>query len=274
MAMWGPKLYQNDIAEDVRLFYKDQLKYGKTNEEVTALLIDEYQNEISDNDDAPNFWFALADTQWELGKLLLVVKENAINWLDKSSHQEQWLMENPKYEKMRIQTLTELRNKLNSPMPPEKKISQNKLYKSEWKHGDVFAYKLSSSYAEVKGFLNQYIYFVMVDNTVWHPGHIVPNVYVYNCVTNELLDAQKVKKIMFMPQFYKKQVYINNPNQKKLYFLTLLSTSKNVIPHDHLFFIGNIGVIKGSADEDINTFKVTWKNFEKYIIENMIEWLP
>lgn len=56
MGAWGAKLYQNDTAEDVRDFYKDQLHRGKSGQEITKELIEKYQDEINDSDDAPNFW--------------------------------------------------------------------------------------------------------------------------------------------------------------------------------------------------------------------------
>lgn len=39
MGAWGPKLYQDDVAEDVRDYYKDQLHRGKTGKEITQDLI-------------------------------------------------------------------------------------------------------------------------------------------------------------------------------------------------------------------------------------------
>jgi cytochrome c-type biogenesis protein CcmH/NrfF len=41
MGSWGPKLYQDNIAEDIRDYYKDQLKRGKTNEEIIKKLIED-----------------------------------------------------------------------------------------------------------------------------------------------------------------------------------------------------------------------------------------
>ena len=48
MVFWGPKLYQDDVTEDVRDYYKDQLKRGKTNEKVTKELIEDNEDIISD----------------------------------------------------------------------------------------------------------------------------------------------------------------------------------------------------------------------------------
>lgn len=61
MGTWGPKLYQDDVAEEVRDYYKDQLKRGKTEKEVTLELISQCQSNI-DEAEKSIFWFALADT--------------------------------------------------------------------------------------------------------------------------------------------------------------------------------------------------------------------
>ena len=40
MGTWGAKLYQDDVAEDVRSQFKDMLHRGKTTEEITKQMID------------------------------------------------------------------------------------------------------------------------------------------------------------------------------------------------------------------------------------------
>lgn len=144
MASWGPKLYQDDLAVDVRDYYKDQLKRGKTNEVVTEELIMDNEDIITDEDEAPVFWFALSDTQWNLGRLLPFVKEKALEYLKKGSNLKRWEREaiNQREYKGRAKVLQELEQRLMSQMPAEKKISQYRLYKCEWTIGDVFAYKL------------------------------------------------------------------------------------------------------------------------------------
>lgn len=271
MGTWGPKLYQDDIAQDVRDEFKDLLKRGKTTEEITKQLIDQYAFEISDTDDAPIFWFALADTQWELGKLLPQVKEQAIDWINKGTDQQKWLFENPKNAQVRDQILGELREKLNSPMPPEKNLTPYKLYKCEWKIGDVFAYDFSSEYAKETHLLGKYICFIKVEDTIWHPGHIVPNVCVYNYIFDDKPDIDLVISKKLLPQFYKKQAYINHSELKKPYLLTLLNTSKKVIPKN-LVYIGNVINFDKIDNEDKNPYRVSWKEFEKYIIDQYLEW--
>ena len=68
MGIWGPKLYQSDIAEEIRDYYRDQLRRGKSGKDITQDLIAQNKFTTLDSDDAPEFWFALADTQWDLGR--------------------------------------------------------------------------------------------------------------------------------------------------------------------------------------------------------------
>ena len=151
MGTWGPKLYQDDLAEDVRDYYKDQLHRGKKGIDITQELLVQYQIVISDSEEASVFWFALADTQWNLGRLEDKVKETALKHILLGDDLERWKIENPKLAKAREQTIEELRQKLLSPQPPEKKVTQYKIYRCEWKYGDVYAYQLESDLAEEKG---------------------------------------------------------------------------------------------------------------------------
>jgi hypothetical protein len=272
MGAWGAKLYENDDALDVKDRF-DELRKGKTVEEITKELIDEYSCVMDDVYCAPAFWFALADTQWNLGRLLPEVKEQALAWLDKGGDLAVWQEENPTLAVTREKVLRELHQKLNSPQPPEKKISHHRLYKCEWKIGDVFAYQFNSQYAKENNFYQKYIYFVKVQEVSWYPGHIVPVVYFYKKVDDVLSDITSLSNIDFIPQFYKPIAYENNPRMKKQYLLTLLNTSSRVIPKNQLTFLGNIGNVKRVDNEDSNSYNANWKRFETYMIDNLKAWL-
>ena len=272
MGAWGPRLYQDDIAEEVRYEYKDQLHRGKTGKEITQELIAKNEYVIADQDDGPVFWFALADTQWNLGRLEDFVKENALNHIREGSDIRRWEQEDPKDAKVRAKTLEALRQKLLSPQPPEKKISQYRLYRCEWKIGDVYAYRLEGEYAQENGMDGKYLYFVKVDEDTWHPGHIVPIVYFYWTIEDRLLSLDEIKGIDYIPQFYSPDAYKKYPDFRKLYILLLLNTSSRVIPKKRLTFIGNIGEVKRMENEDLNEYYVRWKDFDKYIINNFKNW--
>lgn len=272
MGLWGPKLYQNDIGEDIRTTFKDQLRRGKTGEEITKELIYQYREAISDSDDAPNFWFALADTQWDFGRLDDYVKEKALFYLssDDCLSESQGIDE---WSEERKTVLLELRTKLLSPQPKKKRVLPYKLYSCPWEKGAVFAYKLHSDFAKRSGLFGKYLYFVKVENTVWHPGHIVPTVYFYRIVTTELLNLNEIQAYEYIPQFFVPQAYEKDQNRKKLYLLTLLSKTEKTVPTEQITYIGSLGTVVRVKNEDSSSHPVSWEDFEEYIIHNFQNWM-
>ena len=83
MGTWGFKLYQNDTALDIKDEFEKLFNAGKAIQQITDELIEDYKNIMGDPDEEPLFWLALADTQWNFGVLLPVVKEKALYWINK-----------------------------------------------------------------------------------------------------------------------------------------------------------------------------------------------
>ncbi len=272
MGSWGPGLYQNDIAEDIKDYYNDQLRRGKKSEEITHELINQNHDIIFDNDDAPIFWFALADTQWNLGRLENSVKEKALFYLNLDNDFLYREVENIKFANKRYSVLKALKEKLLTQPPKEKKITPYKFYHCEWKIGDIYAYQLTSEYAEQEALFNKYLFFVKVGEKEWHPGHIIPVVYFYQIVSEKILTLKEIVKLPYIPQFYTPKAYKDNPNMQKLYRLSFLSTSKRIIPNKQLTFLGNIETVKHIDNESLNSFDVSWKDFENYIVDNFQNW--
>lgn len=272
MGTWGLKIYQDDIAEDVKFYYMDQLHRGKTGEIITQELIKQYRAEIADSDDAPVFWFALADTQWNVGRLQDDVKEKALWYIEDGSNLRRWEEENPALAKKRKVVLSNLKQKLLSPQPPEKKISQYRIYQCKWKLGDIYAYRFSGKYAEQNHLIGKYLFFVKVGEENWSIGHIIPMVYVYWVMSDKLMTVEELKDIGFIPQFLVPKVYENNPNIPIDYSLVLLNTSARVVPKNNLTYIGNIGITEPLVISDLTSYHTAWKDFEEYIIKNFQNW--
>lgn len=269
MASWGPKLYQDDVAEDVRDYYKDQIKLGKENEEVTKELIEINQDIISDSDDAPIFWFALADTQWEYGKLHPLVKQKALMYLERGDDLERWIRncKNQKEIKAREEVLEELKVKLKSDMPVEKKVSKQKLFKCDWKTGDVYAYKLESDYAVEKGLLNRCVLIHKIDEDIWHPGHIVPIVRIKITQHNKLPNSKDEFNNLEYVQTWQKKI---DGTFFPEFLITMITTSKTMLPKK-LEFIANYQNVLLPENEYIEKDKLSiischWKVFETTII--------
>lgn len=299
MGAWGPKLYQDDLAEDIRDYYKDQLHRGKKGIDVTQELLVQYQIEISDSEDASVFWFALADTQWNLGRLEDKVKEMALKHILEGDNLEHWKIENPKMAKAREQAIEELRQKLLSPQPPEKKVTQYKIYRCEWKYGDVYAYQLESDLAEEKSLYGRYFLIQKVDECVWHPGHIVPIVYVkITGDTNLPSNVEEYNQLEYVQTWFTKYeerfwpIDMRRPQEdiaeKSMityqvdeygllpqYRAKLLNTSKRVIP-GKLIYVGNFANAVRPQKEFVphskeNVLSVSWKQFDETFETKMIK---
>ena len=285
MAAWGTGLYQDDIAEDVRNYYKEQLRSGKQGREITSTLIEGYAAELSDEDDAPVFWLALADTQWNLGRLEEFVKEEALKHIRDGRDLRRWEAESPKEAKARAGVHAKIAEKLLSPQPAEKKISEYRLYKCEWALGDVFAYRLESDLAREQGLYGRYFLFQKVDEGIWHPGHVVPIVQVkltndyrlptsteeFDCLEYVQVSSRRfnLAEQEFRPKEKKptEEGYWEEVEVRKaglafdeygflpVFRIRLANTSKRVIP-SKLVFVGNFPRTKSPDKEFIPQNKV------------------
>lgn len=229
MGVWGTSLYANDSTCDIRGDYVDKLKRGKSNEIATQELIEQSQSYINDTEDGPLFWFALADTQWNYGRLLSFVKEKALYFIPKEKELRRWDEAGKKAHDAWVQTLNKLEIKLNSPQPPEKKVSKYRFYECKWKLGDVFSYRLSGSYSEEKKLYGKYVLFRKVSEDTWWPGHIIPVVQIYNWMGDEIPRLDIIPTLSLLPMRLRPIGY-----QAKL-----ISESEKSIPKDALSFIGN-----------------------------------
>ena len=103
MGTWGTKIYQNDVSDDVKKDYKNKLRAGKSDEDALDEILDEYDYCIGDSDARYDFWFALADTMWILGRLTNQVKNKALELIDMENKEERW--ETEKERKARLQLM-------------------------------------------------------------------------------------------------------------------------------------------------------------------------
>ncbi|MCD7811271.1 MAG: hypothetical protein LUG91_05395 [Ruminococcus sp.] len=78
MGYWGTGLYQNDVSDEVKESYLRALKNGNDNLTATKNIMEQCSDYIADEEDSIYFWLTLADTQWNMGRLLPDVKEHAI----------------------------------------------------------------------------------------------------------------------------------------------------------------------------------------------------
>ena len=131
MGVWGPGIYQNDTSEDVKEDFKKLYNSEKDAQEITDELLSMYDDVINDLEEAPLFWFALADTQWKYGMLLPMVMEKALWWMEHEIFDMSQVIQMTEKEclKKRKENLLKLKGKILSPLPPKKKIKKTKSLK-------------------------------------------------------------------------------------------------------------------------------------------------
>jgi len=298
MGTWGPKLYQNDVSQDVRSEYKDKLRRLVKEEEITSILINKHQRAIQDEDDRTNFWLALADTQWELGRLEDHVKDCALECIENGGDIKVWEAESPKLAKIRAKVLDDVKTKLLSPQPPKKEIKPYRLYTCEWNIGDVYAYKFTGDYAKEHGFEGRYLLVQKISNGSWHPGHTVPIVYAKITPSDRLPQSveeyNSIKYIRFnyltpdsiQHKLDRNNMYGNDNRTEGLpgipdksgkvyvYRLQLIHTSKRSIPKS-LVYVGNFAHADAPEHEGyyyilggVNLYSYYWKEIEERILND------
>lgn len=262
MAFWGTGLYSNDLSLDIQDDIIELFHKGKSAEEITEELLNQWHYLMDKPYDAPLFWFVLADNLWKRGMLTEYVKKQALYWIDNNGDVERWENNVPKSAKQRIKVLNQLKERILSPQPPKKKPRIETLYKCEWKIGDVFAYKLKSEKAFEMGFENRYFLIQKIDEGTYYPGHIIPIVYVK--ITNDNILPKTVEEFDSLEYI---QVWSDKPvarfwpingadpigdifNKAQIDYQfdeygflpqfrsRLINTSKRIIPKD-LIYIGN-----------------------------------
>ena len=295
MGAWGTGLYQDDVAMDVRDTYKDQLHRGKTGEEITQELMEDYEDLLDDMEDGPVFWFALADTQWALGRLEDDVKERALSYLENGGDAWRWETEGAAKVRAREKVLQKLKEKLNTPQPPKKKVSQYRLYQCKWNLGDVYAYLLEGELAKERGLAGRYLLLQKVDERTYHPGHIIPIVYVRITADGTLpqsleeferLEYVQTGRTRWEERFWpidgsrpeedifeksQKHYEVDEKGFLPKFRATLISTSAKSIP-SKLIYIANYQNVTPPPKEFIPSSNVNlpafqWKYFENAMVE-------
>ena len=249
MGAWGVGLYQDDVTCDVRSDYVNRLKVGLSNIDATKDLIELNSDFIEDPDDGPLFWLALADTQWKYGRLLPEIKEIALEYIRSGTDLEKW-KENKKQFEKRKRVLEELEERLNSPMPPEKKVSKLVISKAKWKIGDVLLYRINNADIIKHEFVtnskwnHKYVMFRVIGVATFSIGSLPRDKYydemdivgLYNWVGEKEIDLKILEKVEFLKEvnvFGKKtnmmRIFSLRRNQLKLMNLLVVAEDENYI---------------------------------------------
>ncbi len=292
MGTWGYKLYDDDIALDIKESYISMLKKGVDSRVATQRMMMIYDVDNFDVNETPLFWLILADIQWNKAILENDVKEKAIYYIDSGIDLHRWKDAPAAVIKKRKDVLIKLKEKLLSPQPSKKHLTTAQ-YICSWNLGDVYAYPLLSDYAKEKGLYGKHFLFYKVGETISYPNHIIPVVWVK--LTNDSSLPENVKEFNVLEyvqtsvvdddrpvyrEYLKKQL-ANNIEQKRddmgelpVYSFALVNTSKRIIPKQ-LKYIGNFtNVMPPKLDNlpisNVEIPSFVWKFLEKNLINRYL----
>ena len=134
MGTWGHKVFESDLALDVKEAYLSAIKEGLDPVEATDRVCEEFSNELGDTDEHDVVWLALAETQWEYGRLIDSVRSEADAVIDKPIDEEYW----GELAKKRDRELKRLARKIAKPLPKAKRIVRRE---PKFNEGDVFYFE-------------------------------------------------------------------------------------------------------------------------------------
>lgn len=260
MGFWGSGLYANDTTCDVRDSYLKLLQEEFCNEKAYKTIIEEYKDLIGD-DDEPLFWYALAETQWRLGRLLPEVKEKALDWIEKNGGLEGW--EESKNGGIGWKkTLQSLKKKLNSPMTSEKKIRKpQEINRNLWNINDVYAYKFHRGIELKHDMDNKYILIQKIGEGIdKSSGKTTMRIQVFDRVFDYLPTLNDVGDIRILPLDFPTRV---NMKDDPIWMSALIHRDrKSDYPEKCLTFVGNK---QGPPNNRIVNRNVTWCDIDRWL---------
>lgn len=269
MGTWGPKLYQDDLANDIKIKYEELLKKGKSNKESIEFIYKIYKDEIENSDERPVFWMALSDVLCNNGNLTSFVKEKALKEIEIGENIKRWEKESDKDMYIeRKKELELLKRKLEEYKEPKEKIvlkkstvKQEENKEKEWKIGDTYAYKIENT--KYKG---QYLILRKVNDCKYGNNIKYQSAIIYIQITSD-------KKMPKNENEISKLEYIitsNEGNVKHQYRMKLEKIPKKETTE--LIYLGNFQNIKTPEDEyieniELNIWGHSFKDIEFLITE-------
>ena len=146
MGTWSTSITGNDTAQDLIPEYQAAFYYYDL--ETALSKIDQYVRsqgiDEQDKEEWCNYYYSLAAFMWKNGILTEDVKGNVIKMIDDKFGLEVWTGSGNRVLNKRVKALSELREKMLSPLPAKKKININLYLNSIFETGDIIAFQLKT----------------------------------------------------------------------------------------------------------------------------------
>ena len=269
MGFWGSGLYANDTTSDVRDTYMEFLMDQLSDQEAYDKIMEKFAEYFGNEDEEPLVWYALAETQWKVGRLLPKVKEKAMYWIEHNGGLEPWL-DTPSQGKGWLKTLDKLREKLNTPMPKRKNVRRpNKAFGNPWTLYDVYAYQFHEKISGERGVAGKYIVLQKIgeETNPFDKAMIIMRLQVFDHIFDELPTLDQLKDIRLLPLDFPTRVDFK---RKPIWMSGLFDIcKKSSYPSEYLTYLGNCICAPNNM---INDRIVSWEGADDYLYYSHTLW--
>jgi hypothetical protein len=143
MGAWGPGLFADDDAADLREDYRGFLADAQSDEGATDAAAQDYGASLERPGDTTAFWLALASIQWRIGRLDPRVKAAAVTIIDDGLDLAKW--ESEPDRRKRAAVLAKLRATLLTPPPPARPLPKPlPVQLPGWEFSEVVGYRAAN----------------------------------------------------------------------------------------------------------------------------------
>jgi len=284
MGTWSSSLYGNDTACDVKGTYVEFLEKQLSNEEAYKKTFD-LMSELIGSEEEHLLWFALAETQWKVGRLTSDVKEKALYWIERKGGLEFWQEDGVAGVEW-LKTLEKLKHKLEKPMPREKKIKAPIVVDNNpWTLNDVYAYCFNKKDSEKNGTFGKYMVLQKIgeESIFVYPfgDSIVMRIQIYDKIFDELPSIDDLEGLRLMPLDFPNRINISRDSRpsrdggyvtaKEPIFVStlIMAHTKSEYPKKHLTFLGNR---KGLANIRNNNWELSWFDIDTWLYNFHERW--
>jgi len=146
MGAWGPALFSDDLACDVRDAYRELIEDGVEDDDAVARVVAQYGETLEDPDEGPVFWMALAYTMSTVGRLTEAVGARALMAIERDLGLDRW-RDDPRLLRRRQAALAKVRTQLTGPQPPRRKLRPPVRHVTDLEPGDVLGYRARAAVA-------------------------------------------------------------------------------------------------------------------------------
>ena len=161
------------IVFDTEESYVQWRRRGKNREDAIKEIENEYSNELSDIDDAPQVWIGLAKA---LGK-----KKELLPEVYTEAKKAFFALKNRYPEHNKLLQLEESRTCDFSKIGPEAKYAKKRIWKPDWQIGDTFEYLLKGDISATHGLIGKKVIVRKIGENLTESGEWEQIVYLSLC---------------------------------------------------------------------------------------------